>query len=529
MKARIKDWLDPDYTQVYRERSARLKTLRDGVDEGSWDKAFAYYRTHPIDAIEDWLFTYDPRKVLEDKNPYMPFMLFDRQKEFVLWVLDRMDYQEEGIVEKSRDMGISWLCLAIAWWLWTFHPGAKVAFGSRVERLVDKAGDPDSLFEKFRIMVRMLPNELKPIGFSMKDHAPTLKAINPENGATLTGEGGENIGRGGRNSVYFIDESAFVENQEKVDRALSQNCPTRIHVSTVNGMGNMFAKKRHGGKHPVFIFDWREDPRKTLEWYALMQATMEPEALAQEVDRNYDATGGDTIINAMWIRASQDMYRELKKLGAEMPTEGIGGLDVAGSGSAKSVFVGLFGPWIGMPEHWNDPDTTNTAGKAKEFAIAQGCPIIKYDNIGVGAGVTAAFRRQSDVLTYGINVGNPASRRRIPNEKRRECDKFANLKASAWWGLRDAYRFTYQHWMWVQGKGGQRHDLADLILTPDHPQLAAELALPLYFHTESGKIQVETKKQLKARQIASPDFAEAVVIARCEVKRAASGSRLAGM
>ena len=50
--------------------------------------------------------------------------------------------REDGLVEKSRDMGVSWLCVATAIWMWTFHEGAVVGFGSRKEDYVDKLGDP---------------------------------------------------------------------------------------------------------------------------------------------------------------------------------------------------------------------------------------------------------------------------------------------------------------------------------------------------------------------------------------------------
>jgi len=67
------------------------------------------------------------------------------------------------------------------------------------------------------------------------------------------------------------------------------------------------------------------------------------------------------------------------------------------------------------------------------------------------------------------------------------------------------------------------HDLQDLLFLPEDEALCAELSLPRYHHTETGKIQIESKRQLAARGVASPDHAEALVLTfapRVAVKRA---------
>jgi phage terminase large subunit len=84
-----------------------------------------------------------------------------------------------------------------------------------------------------------------------------MRVLNPENGASIVGEAGDNIGRGNRTSIYFKDESAFYEHADAIDAALSQTSNCKIDVSTPNGAGNAFYRKRHGGKIKVFVFDWR--------------------------------------------------------------------------------------------------------------------------------------------------------------------------------------------------------------------------------------------------------------------------------
>ncbi len=529
MRAQIADWKDPDYAPIYRERIARLRKIRaDGA--AGWARAYVFYKTHPVEYIEDWLFTYDPRKVADGLNPYMPFILFPHQRTYIWWLQDRMEYKEEGIVEKSRDMGISWVSLAFGLWLWTFYPGANVSFGSRKEALVDKLGDADSLFEKIRVMLRKLPPELQPADWDEKKHALFLKIINPENGATITGEGGKNIGRGGRSTIYFVDESAFLEHPDETERALSENSNTRIHVSTPNGMGNKFAEKRHSGRYPVFTFHWTKDPRKDDAWYALRKATLDAETLAAEIDLDYEASGDETVIRALWVRHSQMLRRHYEKLGIDLkgPT-GTAGLDVGAGGTGKSVFVPLWGSLFGHSVEWGDDDTMNTAGRADTLAGEHGCRIVFYDSIGVGVGVTAGMRRIKGAKAQGVNVGVSPTRERWPDGKKAR-DKFFNLKAQLWWTARERLRNAYEHWLFIHGEGGRQHELSEILLLPDDPTLCAQLALPQYGYGENGKIQIESKKHMiKIRRLASPDHAEAAVLNFAPEKRATGSNRAQGL
>jgi hypothetical protein len=47
----------------------------------------------------------------------MPLVLFEKQKDLVRFIIDMIDNGENGLVEKSRDMGASWVCCALSVWL----------------------------------------------------------------------------------------------------------------------------------------------------------------------------------------------------------------------------------------------------------------------------------------------------------------------------------------------------------------------------------------------------------------------------
>lgn len=299
------DFREPDYVRVYDTRAERLTNLRNQPEILPGLKE--YYRDHPVDFINDWLMTFDPRNAEIKKPTVIPMVLFAKQAEFVTWVVERWQNREDGLAEKSRDMGVSWLCVHIAVWMWLFHPGTVVGFGSRKEEYVDKMGDPKSLFWKIRKSVDLLPDEFKPAGYQESRHALSMRIINPENGSTIVGEAGDNIGRGNRTSIYFKDESAYYDRPDAIEAALSQTSNCKIDVSTVNGNGNPFYRKRHSGKVPVFTFHWRDDPRKDAAWYAKQVATLDPVIVAQEIDIDYNASVADSFISGALVSAAQNI------------------------------------------------------------------------------------------------------------------------------------------------------------------------------------------------------------------------------
>jgi phage terminase large subunit len=535
--ARIRptDWKNPDYDPIYAKRLEKLRGVRADGEEG-WNALIGYYQTaDPSEFIEDWLVTYDPRAIPAGRDAYMPFVLFERQREFITWLHAKFEGRESALVEKSRDMGVSWLCCAYALYLWLFRPGVAIGFGSQKLENVDKLGVPKSLLEKIRIMIRMLPAELKPIGWNDREHATYMRIVNPETGAIITGDGGEKIGRGDRTSIYFVDEAAFLEQPDAVEGSLSNTTDIRIDVSTPNGEGNPFYRRRMGGAVPVFTFHWTADPRKDDAWYEKMKREYDPITVAREIDLDYGASGGESVIESKWVLASKLLRAHLEKTGelrAWLKAQGklrrVAGLDVGG-GTAPSVFVPRQGPVVGKSAAWLDGDTTDTAGRALELMSEQRCTILKFDTIGVGKGVASSLLKfGGGARSWAINTGNKPTHRTWPDGKTSYV-KFLNLRAEMWWAARERMRKTYEHWLWVQGKGGRQYDLGDLLLMPDDPKICGQISLPRFKFTDAGKIQIERKEQMATRGVPSPDYADAVVLTLAPRPAKARSGRTKGM
>ena len=58
--------------------------------------------------------------------------------------------------------------VAFAVWMWLFHDGTVIGFGSRKEEYVDDLNDPKSLFWKARQFINLLPKEFRPEGWDFK-------------------------------------------------------------------------------------------------------------------------------------------------------------------------------------------------------------------------------------------------------------------------------------------------------------------------------------------------------------------------
>lgn len=466
--------------------------------------------------VNHWAWTYDPRENPDGikSNRVLPFDLFPRQEEYLAWLREREQNEEDGLVEKSRDMGVTWLCCAYAAHGWLFRDGYSVGFGSLKWEEVDELGNLDTILEKCRFLIRGLPAWMQPAGYIEREHASYCRIVNPANGAIITGEGGDEMGRGGRKSVFFLDEAARVARPQKVDAALSQTTRVRIDVSTPRGPGNSFAQRRFSGRVPVFTFHWRQDPRKSEAWYAAQKADSDPIIIAQELDIDYGASIEGITIPAAWVRAAVDLA---------LPRSGyaVGGLDVAEDGDNRSVLTTRRGPVISPPIDWGHCNTTQTAHRAIDACDEDGVQVLAYDCIGVGAGVRGTLESSGRPLRFGtmaVNVGAAPTLSVWP-DGRTSKERFINLRAELWWHVRMRFERAYEF-----VEHGVPHEPEDMISIPNDPRLIADLSMPLHSQTDTGKIRIESKDSMRRRGVKSPDFADSIILTFAPLVLGADGT-----
>lgn len=484
------DWTAPDYGPVYQARADRLNRIRS--EPGMLAGLKLHYADHPADFINDWGMTFDPRLAEVGQATTVPFLLFPKQRAFIDFLYRKWRGREDGLAEKSRDMGVSWLCVGYGVWMWLFHPGTVIGFGSRKEEYVDHVGDPKSLFWKARQFVDLLPIEFRPKGWDSRVHAPFMRIKNPENGSTIVGEAGDNIGRGNRTSIYFKDESAFYDRPDLIDAALSQTSNCKIDVSTPNGAGNPFYRKRKGGKIEVFTFHWRDDPRKAehirddkgRNWYERQQESLDPVVLAQEVDINYEAAVTDAFIPGALVDAAQEIGPAVVEPLGPMKW----GLDVARFGDDKSVLTKRRGRVTSPQQEWQGVDTMSLANEVWSQAKAEQPAQIAVDVIGVGAGVVDRLKelaRGSSIQIVGVNTSI-----------RVDDGTNYNLRAKVW-------------------DNGREYLKDGPVTIPNDPDLKSQLCALKYYY-RNGLRLIEDKKEAKARGVKSPDKADSWMLTFAE-------------
>lgn len=232
--------------------------------------------------------TYDPRISPSD----LPFLTYPYQEQYIHELSEDISNGESELIEKTRDMGVTWMVLSVFVYRWLFH-NESFLVGSIVEGKVDTIGDIDSHFERMRYVISKLPVwMLEKCGYSAKNSA--YMRLYKENGASITGESmNAQFSRQGRYKAILLDEFAFIQSSVTVWRACGDSSPCKIVVSTPNGSNNMFAQLRKSGQIKVKTFHWTKHPKKTQEWYEKQKENRSLKDIAQELDINYTISAGD--------------------------------------------------------------------------------------------------------------------------------------------------------------------------------------------------------------------------------------------
>lgn len=226
---------------------------------------------------------------------------------FVLAVLGHLNQPANIIIEKSRDMMMSWLTMACATHDVLFRRDWSVMTMSRVEMLVDNGGEKstvDSLHGKIRYIHENQPPFLR---FPL-----TFKYLQVRNDATRASIQGFSTtisaGRGPKYRRAFMDEWAWVPNSEEVMTSVTRACPRgKVLVSTPHGQANNFFRIRTlaRGVYPQeeentkphlkqqwlrITVHWSVHPDRDQAWYdaECASGSMTPEAVAQELDISYE-------------------------------------------------------------------------------------------------------------------------------------------------------------------------------------------------------------------------------------------------
>jgi len=253
--------------------------------------------------FDHYAITYDPRINPATGKPIgiIPFELYEFQREAVLEVYAAICEGHDLIIDKSRDMGITWVVISVYVYCFLFMADFQGRVGSRNVNEVDKPEDIGTLFGKMRIQFRKQPNFLKPVGYNEKRHSTFCRMFNPATLATIIGEtANPSFGRSARNTSALFDEMAFWENDDRAWESCGQTTPCRLGISTPNGMQNRFGKMANR-KIPdcpkKLTYHWTLHPLHNDEWYEFQKTRYTKSGLAREVDISYSLSVEGAVID----------------------------------------------------------------------------------------------------------------------------------------------------------------------------------------------------------------------------------------
>ena len=185
------------------------------------------------------------------------------------------------------------------------------------------------------------------------------------------------------------------------------------------------------------------------------------------------------------------------------------GVDVARFGDDKTVITPRISAKVYEFRKYSKKDTMETAGNVircckdymNQFPHIKKC-LIKVDDSGVGGGVTDRLKEviKEEKLPYTVipvNNGDSAS-----------DGYYFNLGAQIWGNIKELLENNFSNNL--QGKDDVQIEL------PHDEEMIKQLSVRKYHITSKGKIQLESKEEMKKRGLGSPDTADSLSLALYE-------------
>lgn len=253
--------------------------------EANQEAAFAASRASIVWWCNAFAWTYKPlRSVGGARKPAIgvkdrPFLTWPCQDRAFGEIEDAIRAGESIGIRKSRDMGATWMLMALATHRLLFHRACPMMAISRVEDDVDKTGDSDTLFSKVDFLLDHLPEWMTGTIERTHLHFRSLRT-----GSVLDGRStSKDVARGGRREFIIVDEAAAIPHLSAVDIATADATSCRIFNTTPKA-GTFAGKLYRSGKIRVVVLPWWEHPEKGA---AGRQLTTDPRT-------------GKTVVDGPW-------------------------------------------------------------------------------------------------------------------------------------------------------------------------------------------------------------------------------------
>jgi hypothetical protein len=441
-----------------------------------------------------------------------------------LYIHERIEAQRKAtgkvraIILKGRQQGCSTYIQARY-----FHK-VITSRGKKAFILTHEADATKNLFE----MTKRFYDNLEP-GLCPKADTSSIKELHFsqfDSGYSVGTAGNKGVGRSQTIQLFHGSEVAFWqyadEHAKGVLQAVSDEDGTEIILeSTANGIGNYFhgrwvsACTAGDGDYQAIFVPWYWQPEYTMTAEGFTPTDEETSLL------NFHQQDGLTLEHLAWRRRkitnlSKDFEAGLELFKQEYPFTAneaflnpidnvfinsrhvmkarrelvdstnslIIGVDVAIGDRDRTAIIRRRGRVAYNMEKFGNHNTMEICGRLVRVIKEENPARVYIDCIGIGAGVVDRLQEMGYDCVVGVNVARTA------NDK----EKYRNVRAELWAEMRD--------WMAQEMP----------VQIPDSDELHGELCSLGYKFTSSGQLQIESKDDLRARGMASPDGADALAL-----------------
>lgn len=437
-----------------------------------------------------------------------------------------------ALILKGRQQGCSTYVAGRYYHKTTWRRGVRTFILTHEEKATQ------NLFEMVNRYHENCPSFVKPSTGAA--NAKELVFDKIDSGYRVGTAGNKGVGRSMTAQLFHGSEVAFWPNAEAHAAGVLQAVPDEegtevILESTANGVGNFFhqswqeAEAAVSGFIAIFVpWYWQEEYRKDLPPEFVPSDEEKAYAAAYELDweqiywrrlkivqlkdanlfkQEYPATaaeafqmsGHDSFIKPEIVVAARKNDRE--PVGPL-----IMGLDPARFGNDSSAMFARRGQKAWLIDRKTKWDTMQVAGWAKQVIDSQNPARMFIDVGGLGAGIYDRLVEQGygpaprgKGIVTAVNFGSAALQPARYDDKGQEIGGGpANRRAEMWMATKD----------WLESPSG-----ADI---PDDDRLQADACGPSYRYDSSSRVILESKEQMRARNVASPDSWDALALTFAE-------------
>ena len=500
---------EQERAEVYALMTEDEKIALDAMIESEVSNPWARWETDPVGFIEDGLGE----------------TLWSKQKEILQSLVDN----KRTVVPACHAPGKSHLAArAIAWWMSVHPPGTAIAISTastfkQVRNImwaqVRKVHSQHNLPGEILTTEWKMNGTVVAYGFRPADndeaavqgiHAPHLLIVVDEAGGLSNTIGGalEALMTGGHTRLLVLGNPPTDQEQTWFERICSSPIYTSIPISvydTPNFTGEVTGICRscppHVEEHDVntHLVDetWVKD--------VIGEFGEDSPFVEARVHARFPKSGTGKVIPYAWAEQSSSNEEPLESNVIRL------GVDIASDGGDEFVIAEADGYRVKIIHRSSGKVNANAVDVAgvimreveRTVAIHEARELrdrvrVKIDTIGVGWGVVSLLDRwvKEQGLAADVIAVNVA-------ERPKDQTRFKNQRAEMWWNARTL----------LQPKDGKQ----DVRLDVDR-QVLAQLAGPTFKSDSSGRIQIESKADMKRRGVSSPDRAEAILLALYENK-----------